>query len=43
MAKLHLISETVQLSYPRKEYTIYTMLSHPLKVIKPAFDELQEE
>lgn len=43
MAKLHIISETVELSYLRKEYNIETTLSGPIDIIKPAFKELEQE
>lgn len=43
MAKLHLISEKAELSFPRKEYTVETTLSGPLKIIRPDFDDLKDE
>lgn len=43
MAKLHLLSSKVQLRYPRREYSIETTLRRPLEVLKPAFDNLEDE
>lgn len=43
MAVLHNITATVTLKYPRKPYNIETMLTGPIKTIKPAFDGLEED
>lgn len=43
MAKLHLLSSSAILSYPRRKYTIASTLVAPLKVIQPAFKEMEEE
>ncbi len=43
MALVHQVSSTVVLKYPRKEFTIDTMLLQPLAVFKPAFEGLEEE
>jgi Ser/Thr protein kinase RdoA (MazF antagonist) len=43
MAKVHNITSVVQLSYPRREYTIETTLINPIKSFKPAFNDLPDE
>ncbi|WP_116787032.1 phosphotransferase [Flavobacterium psychrotrophum] len=43
MAKLHILSSSAVLNYPRKKYTIATTFTEPLKVIQPAFKEMEEE
>lgn len=43
MAKLHKLSSSVTLTFPRKNYTIASMFLEPLEVIKPAFSEMGEE
>lgn len=43
MAKLHIVSSSVNLSFKRKKYTIDSTLSAPLKVIQPAFKGMDQE
>jgi Ser/Thr protein kinase RdoA (MazF antagonist) len=43
MALIHDIASTTTLSYPRKEYTVETMLTSPLKTITPFFKHLPDE
>ncbi|MCO6149237.1 phosphotransferase [Flavobacterium sp. NRK1] len=43
MAKLHILSSKVTLKHKRKEYSIQSTLLNPIKVIKPAFVEMDEE
>lgn len=43
LALLHNLSSMVELSYPRQEYTVDTLLLHPLSAIKPAFKDLETE
>lgn len=43
MAKLHILSSSAVLNYPRKKYTIVSTLVEPVKVIRPAFKEMEEE
>jgi len=43
MAKLHVLASIAKLSYPRKKYTLETTIINPIKVIKPAFENMDEE
>lgn len=43
MAKVHNITSVVQLSYPRREYSIETTLINPIKSFEPAFNDLPDE
>ncbi len=43
MAFIHTISSGIELPYKRKEYTVDTTIRQPLELMKPAFDELEEE
>jgi len=43
MAKVHNITSVIQLSYPRREYTIETTLNAPLKSFEPVFKNLPDE
>jgi len=43
MAKIHNITASVKLKYPRREYTIESTLTSPIKTIQPAFIGLEEE
>ncbi|WP_184547918.1 phosphotransferase enzyme family protein [Mucilaginibacter sp. FT3.2] len=43
MAKIHNITSAVQLNHPRREYTIETTLTAPLKSFAPAFKDLPDE
>lgn len=42
MAKLHLLSSSVTLDYPRKEFTIESMFTGPIQTIKPAFEGIEK-
>jgi Ser/Thr protein kinase RdoA (MazF antagonist) len=43
MAKIHNITSTVKLRYPRRTYTVETTLTAPIKTIQPAFKGLDED
>jgi Ser/Thr protein kinase RdoA (MazF antagonist) len=43
MAKFHVLSSTVALTYPRKKYTVDSTLINPVKVIQPAFKGMEVE
>ncbi|MDN3580508.1 phosphotransferase enzyme family protein [Mucilaginibacter flavus] len=43
MAKVHNITSTITLSYPRREYTIETTLTRPVEILEPAFTDLPDE
>lgn len=43
MAKIHQITENLELSYPRGEFSLNSMLTIPMETIKPAFIGLDEE
>jgi len=43
MALFHEVASSVELSYPRKEYNLDTLLIRPLALIKPAFEHLEDE
>ncbi|GAA4324173.1 hypothetical protein GCM10023149_25580 [Mucilaginibacter gynuensis] len=43
MAAVHNITSAVKLKYPRKPYTVETMLREPIATIAPAFKELPDE
>ncbi|KAA5532702.1 phosphotransferase [Taibaiella lutea] len=43
MAKIHNITSSVELPFYRKEYNVQTTLFDPIKVIRPAFGNLEAE
>lgn len=43
MAKLHIISSSVTLDYPRKAYSVESTLIAPVEVIRPAFDGMEDD
>ncbi|WP_295712511.1 phosphotransferase [Mucilaginibacter sp.] len=43
MATVHNLTSAIQLQHPRREYTVETTLSQPLKSFEPAFKELPDE
>lgn len=43
MAKIHQVTATVELQYPRKAYTIDTLLTKPIATIQPAFAGMENE
>lgn len=43
MAKVHNITSTINIPFPRREYNIETTLLNPVKVIRPAFENLSAE
>lgn len=43
MAKIHQVTSAITLAYPRKSYTVDTLLTGPIKTIAPAFAGLEEE
>jgi len=43
MARLHQVTCGIELHYPRKEYNLDTLLIKPLALIKPAFEDLEDE
>lgn len=43
MARIHQITSTVELQYPRKAYTVDTLLTQPIATIKPVFSGMESE
>ncbi|KLT65399.1 phosphotransferase enzyme family protein [Pedobacter sp. BMA] len=43
MAKVHEITTTIELNYPRQQYNLENIFYRPLKVLKPAFEDIPDE